>query len=430
MYTVLQEQHPVVHFCKRMKIAKKLTRLITVLVAVLLTVTMLTSNIAVWLTLQHVDMRHHLKIIIAGVCMILTLSSSVLLVVFLRRIVRRRCLEQYEDLLHAGHWITQKALYDPSAPESTPAEVAPPLHNTSSPMVEALDSWYGELSESARAGRALQENELWTDLTVAKEFQRSFLERPYPTVPHVHVKGRLRLRFSHTYEATFELGGDFFDIFHIGPDCAGVFVADVMGHGTRAALITATLRTLINDLSRHGRNPRFFMSEMNKLYCGLMRNIPESVFASAFYFAADTTSRVATFSSAGHPPPFHIRRNTGRITRLKVPKPMGAALGLFHGEKYTAGQCRLVDRDVFIFFTDGAYEAFNEHGEEFGIERMQKTLEELKYNPTGEIVKGLTNAINQFVGSEALADDICIVSVEVTTEGETADTKQPTGSQR
>jgi serine phosphatase RsbU (regulator of sigma subunit) len=253
------------------------------------------------------------------------------------------------------------------------------------------------------------------DLDLAKDFQRAYLERPYPKIPAMHIEGRLRLEFYHRYKPQLALGGDFFDIITLGPDCAGVFVADVMGHGTRSALITSILRTLIGDLIQQGRNARHFISEMNKQFCGLLKSVPSPLFASAFHFVADTTARVATFSSAGHPAPFHIRRSLGRISRLEVPEPRGAALGLLPREEFTGGHCRLIPGDVFFFFTDGVYEAHNRQGEEFGMGRLESVLRTLMYKEMPYIVDGVMDALVEFVGDEPVADDICMVSVEVTT---------------
>ena len=96
--------------------------------------------------------------------------------------------------------------------------------------------------------------------------------------------------------------------------------------------------------------------------------------------------------------------------------PRGAALGLMPLETYTGGYCRLVDGDVFVFFTDGVYEAHNMRGEEFGIARMEKVLRGLMYKNAREIVDGMMQAITQFVGDEPVTDDICIIAVEVTTK--------------
>lgn len=316
----------------------------------------------------------------------------------------------YRELLEAGDWILQTAFGRAQALD----DLKNKQHVVS--LRQQLDGWLHELQQDIREQYAVQTTEMQRDLSLARDFQQAYLDRPYPRIPEVHIDGRLRLDFYHRYQPALALGGDFYNILPLKPDAAGVFIADVMGHGTRSALITAIIRTLIDDLAPQGRNARHFVTEMNKMFCGLLRSVPNPLFASAFYFVADTTARVGTFSSAGHPSPFHLHRSVGRISRLEVPMPRGAALGLMPLETYTGGYCRLVDGDVFVFFTDGVYEAHNMRGEEFGIARMEKVLRGLMYKNAREIVDGMMQAITQFVGDEPVTDDICIIAVEVTTK--------------
>lgn len=314
-----------------------------------------------------------------------------------------RVLAGVEDTLTAGEWVLKKAVPKPAEPAALPA---------------ALDAWYDNLTRELRDGTLSHDYEIWRDLNLARDFQRAYLERPYPKVPAVHVEGRLRLEFAHRYEPTQELGGDFFDISTPDISCAGLFIADVMGHGTRSALVTAILRALIRELVRHGGNARFFLSEMNRLYNDLMKTMPDPMFASAYYLVLNTTAHMATFSSAGHPAPFFLHRNMGRISRLETPEPRGAALGVIPNETYSASQCRLNDKDVFLMFTDGVYEVHNAAGDEFGLARMEAVLRNLMYEDIHKMLDGLMQAIKDFAGNEPLADDICMIAAEVTTRPE------------
>ncbi len=258
-------------------------------------------------------------------------------------------------------------------------------------------------------------DEFRADAELAGEFQQAFLSRSYPQIPAVHAPGRLRLEFAHSYQPAMAVGGDFFNIEAVGPDAAGIFVADVMGHGTRSALITAILRTLLNELQPQGRHAAHFMRLINQRFCSMLRGLPFTFFASACYFVADTTARVATFSTAGHPMPFFLHRVVGRVAQLEPPKPRGTALGIFPDDEYGGGSARLQDGDGLIFFTDGAYEAMNAAGEEFGLIRVEEILQANIYKSGAEILAAVRAGIAEFVGTEPLHDDICLVSADVTT---------------
>jgi serine phosphatase RsbU (regulator of sigma subunit) len=323
---------------------------------------------------------------------------------------QQRILKQNRHLIETGRWTWRQLKQSQIG--------VPPVIGSPTEMQARLDRWLAQMEKDAAYIAPDINEEMQVDLELAKDFQLAYLNRPYPKIPEMHFEGRIRLEFCHWYQPALALGGDFFDIIPLASDTAGVFVADVMGHGARSALITAILRTLLRDLKGQGRNARHYITEVNKAMCEIMRGFPQPLFASAFYFVPDTTSRVATYSTAGHPPPFHVRRSVGRLMRLTVPSPHGAALGIIPKEEYTGGHVRLIDNDSFILYTDGVYEATNRRGEEFGLVRMEEIIRKNMYKPAALIVDALKQAIHDFVGDHPLADDICIVGIEVTTKEE------------
>jgi len=335
--------------------------------------------------------------------------------VFFHNFVRRHFITPAEELLLAGDWALQNALGRDSALSSVTTDHGSAESSSKIRIRKDLETWLQRFRQALKDEVSTRTTEMERDLNLAKDFQRAMLERPYPVIPDLHIPGRLRLNFFHKYDPASVLGGDFFDILKLGPDSGGVFIADVMGHGTRSALITAILRALIGDLIQQGRNAPHFLTGMNRQFCDLLESVPNPLFASAFYFVADTTAHVATFSTAGHPAPFLMRRSLGRISRLEVPAPRGAALGVIPDETFTGAHCRLLSEDIFIFFTDGLFETFNRKGEEFGINRVEKSLRRLMYKSAEEIVNGLIEDVIEFADDEPIADDICIIAAEVTT---------------
>ncbi|MEM7391016.1 MAG: PP2C family protein-serine/threonine phosphatase, partial [Verrucomicrobiota bacterium] len=321
-------------------------------------------------------------------------------------------------LLEAGYWSVQRAhkSQNDSFKMSTDvsAYLTTPRFRTTG-VKQDLDNWFRATQREFRQQQSDQDEEVSKDLDVAHEFQMAYLNRPYPKIPEVHVRGRPRLQFYHRYNPALALGGDFFNILPLGPDCACVMIADVMGHGTRSALITSILRTLMSDLSHQGRNARHLMTEMNKQFYDMLKTIPNPLFASAFYFVADLTSKAGTFASAGHPAPFHLRRSAGKIAQMKVPEPHGAALGVIPDEEYSGGHCRLIPGDVFIFFTDGVMDVNNPQFEEFGLKRLEDVIRKNAFKEVEGIVDTIFEELFNFADSEPIMDDLCVVALEVTT---------------
>lgn len=330
----------------------------------------------------------------------------------------RLFFDPLREAAEAGVWILRTAYGQAARAGSTALQQpwAEAATEETSAIQQDLAKWLNAWRQELQSQSASISVETKRDLELATEFQQTFLNRAYPRIPEVHVEGRLRLEFYHRYRPALAMGGDFFDIQTLAPDCAGVFVADVMGHGTRSALIVSILRTLIAELSRRGRNAPHFIRELNAEFCSMLKTLPHPFFASAAYFVADTTSRMATYAVAGHPTPFYLHRSVGRVTRLDMPKPQGAALGLLPNEEYGGESVRLHPGDSFIFFTDGVYEAANRRGEEFGLQRLEKLLRANVYRGSREILDSVMDAITHFVGDQPVADDICMVSIDVTTD--------------
>lgn len=338
-----------------------------------------------------------------GIFFLILAGALVALALVVVPIGARQFFEPLRETLDSGVWVLRTAFGRGGVGGRT------------TPIQKELASWYALMQQELQRQHTSLSVDVTRDLEMATEFQQAFLKRQKPNIPEVHLPGRLRLEFAYRYQPALAMGGDFFDIQALATDTAGIFVGDVMGHGTRSALIVAILRTLIADQSKRGRNAPHFLREMNNEFSALLRELPQPFFASAAYFVADTTARVATYSVAGHPPPFHLHREFGRVMRLDVPKPQGAALGLIMNEEYGGGSVRLNDGDAFIFFTDGVYEAANASGEEFGFARLEKVIRANVYRSSREILDSIMDAITVFCGTQPVADDVCLLAVDVTT---------------
>lgn len=363
----------------------------------------------------------HLSVMLIGVIVFLLLTSIGYILLSWKRSARY-VLSLSGEAAEVGLWAMKTAFGklpedDPILKEYPWIRSAPqPSGRAVRHMNEWMEKWRREVHEQSNR----MSQELSRDMLLATEFQQALLNRPYPEVPAVHIEGRLRLEFHHRYNPALAIGGDFFDIIPIGNDCAGIFIADVMGHGVRSALITAILRALLSELQPQARNAAHFLKEINREFAEILTAMPTPIFASGFYLVADTTSRIATYACAGHPPPFQIHRDRARVTRLTVPQPKGAALGLLTQENYRGETVRLLDGNTFIFFTDGVYECTNPDGEEYGLARMEKIIQANIYKTTAEILDALTQSINTFARGEPLADDLCLVAVDITTRSRPA----------
>lgn len=260
---------------------------------------------------------------------------------------------------------------------------------------------------------AFKTAEIQRDLQFAREFQEALMPRDYPQVPSATCVAPLALNFHHVYMPASSVGGDFFDVLKLDDHRAGIFIADVMGHGARSALVTAILRTLLQDLSTQAHDPASFLELINRHFYELVEESKQFIFVSAFYLIVDTQKAMATYASAGHPPPLFAERARGSVRPLIQDLHDNPALGLFRESRYTSFTSFAAEGDVFLLYTDGVIEAADTKGEEFGRERLCRVLQQnLERDVTG-LTQSVIEAVNQFTDATALADDICLVAVEV-----------------
>ncbi len=251
------------------------------------------------------------------------------------------------------------------------------------------------------------------DLDMAREFQEALMPHDYPKVPTPGCNDALELKFHHVYKAASTVGGDFFDLVKLSDHSAGVFIADVMGHGARSALVTAILRTLIQDFVHDTSEPAAFLETINRHFHEIVKQSKEFIFVSAFYLLIDTRSEEVRFASAGHPSPLFADRERRTVTPLFEGLRDNPALGLFPSSSYEQHAKGIIPGDIFFLFTDGAYEVNNPEGKEFGLAGVRKVIGNHLLGSSVEIDRAIVDAITEFLGQSSPPDDICLVSVEV-----------------
>jgi sigma-B regulation protein RsbU (phosphoserine phosphatase) len=268
----------------------------------------------------------------------------------------------------------------------------------------------GEYAEELRSKNA----QLEADFNMAREIQQIFLPHQYPTFPRGVPPAQSALRFSHRYLPAAAVGGDFFDIFALTDTSAGVLICDVMGHGMRAALVTAIMRGLVEELMPSAGDAGRFLTEINRSIHAILRRTRDPFLATAFYLIADIEARELRFASAGHPSPLLVRRKTREVLRLKdIDSHHGPALGLFEKSVYPTCHCQLGAKDLILLFTDGLFEADNEEQEEFGHERLLSAVQRRSGMGVERLLDELLEEVKQFARAKEFDDDVCLVGMEV-----------------
>ncbi|HEX2860406.1 MAG TPA: fused response regulator/phosphatase [Lacunisphaera sp.] len=256
--------------------------------------------------------------------------------------------------------------------------------------------------------------QLEADLTMAREVQQALLPQQYPLFPPDAAPGASRLNFCHRWLPSHQVAGDFFAVFPVSPGEAGVFQCDVMGHGVRAALITALLRGLLREHQALAGDPGAFLGALNRQLQSMLARVGDLVFVTAVYLVVDTKTGVMKLANAGHPTPLHLERRARRLTPWAMPDGAGPALGLMPEFVYDTVERTMAPGDAVLLFTDGIYEVEDVTAEEFGQARLRGAISTRLGEDTPRLLDGVLAEVQAWrpPGSLGLADDVCLVAVD------------------
>jgi sigma-B regulation protein RsbU (phosphoserine phosphatase) len=176
------------------------------------------------------------------------------------------------------------------------------------------------------------------------------------------------LELGASYLTCSRAGGDYYDVLPLAEEQWGLFMADVSGHGTPAAVVMAMLHTLLHAFPGPPSPPAHVLSHINR---HLLAVAPEGMFATAFYGIYDPHSRRLRYASAGHPRP---RWRRGSCCVRNVEGAAGLPLGVINEDSWTEGELVLVPGDALLLYTDGILEGTNDGGEAFGLVRLDDAL--------------------------------------------------------
>lgn len=281
----------------------------------------------------------------------------------------------------------------------------------------ALERHALKLELAKRAAEIERRNaQIEEELALAREIQQSYLPRQRITFPQSASVEDAALRFCFRYTPAEVIGGDFFSVVELSETEVGVFICDVMGHGVAAALVSATVRGLIEEMKTDAADPGRFLGGMNHAIHTILRSAETPIFVTAFYMVVDTLRGEVRYANAGHPAPFCIRPATRGVSSLATP-PGGAVLGIFPHTQYAVTSRPLRVGDVLMLFTDGLYEIECPFAEPYGRERLPNDIRKrIKMKPA-RLFDDLIEHIRDFSLTRRFDDDVCLIGMEVASMG-------------
>jgi sigma-B regulation protein RsbU (phosphoserine phosphatase) len=253
---------------------------------------------------------------------------------------------------------------------------------------------------------AAEKKRLDEELRIARQIQMSLLPRGPLDLPGLGVTALC--------VPAREVGGDYYDFFHLPDDRLGVLIADVSGKGTSAALYMAELKGLVLALSQTQQSPRDMLIDVNRI---ISDNLDSRSFITMTYGVIDRRSGALTFCRAGHTPliyrasgpgPAQVLIPSGLVVGLRIPGAAEKFSDLLEEQRIDLGV-----GDVIALYTDGITEAMNEAGDLFGDARLARIIEEHGHLDAAELRERILREIEAFVGTADQHDDMTMILMKV-----------------
>ncbi len=244
---------------------------------------------------------------------------------------------------------------------------------------------------------ALRRQLLEQELTLASEIQKGFWPKTIPSHPGFDFWG-MSLPAAH-------VGGDYYDFIELDSAQVGLVVADVSGKGVAAALLMASLRSVLRAQVENRHPIQETLTLVNNTLVG---DTPSSKFVTLFFGILDCATRELVYVNAGHNPPLLHDSASGAVKLLEIGGPI---VGFRAGLPFQAGREKLEPGQVLTIFSDGVTEAQNRNEDFFGDERLDQVIRAHIDRPAQEIVRQIHAAVKTFAKGAPQSDDITLVVV-------------------
>jgi len=252
--------------------------------------------------------------------------------------------------------------------------------------------------------------QLSEEMELARLLQKSLLNRQPPRF--TDATGRETAEFAVKHVPSTKLSGDFYSIQRTPSGYPAVFLADVMGHGASAAMVTAMLYATINEISHLADDPQLYMGEINSRLHSWLIDTDQFFFASGVYCIFETDTRHLHFCQNGGSHVKHAKGNQVNTFDARS-SPINSALGINPQGDFETHRHNYHSDDEFLFFTDGIIEATNPHGEAFEGKKLGHELSTIQQPDPKQKIETLYSNFQAFTAKQHQEDDICLVLAKV-----------------
>ncbi len=242
-----------------------------------------------------------------------------------------------------------------------------------------------------------------SELKTAKLVQESL----FPTDASISIN---EIEINGMIVSSTECGGDWWYYFTQGDDVY-IAIADATGHGTPAALITASARSIFSRLEME----KMSLSEMMRAWDFAVSSCSKGrVFMTGLLMKINSKTGAGSYLSAGHESPFLFNSTddvyTSEFLDLDIHPVLGEDLSQCDLEEQ---HFQLNQNSSLVLYTDGLFSVENSEGKKLSERRLGKAIaEKLEFYTSAESITGLVlKKFEEHRKELPLPDDVTLLTV-------------------
>lgn len=249
----------------------------------------------------------------------------------------------------------------------------------------------------------MQDNTEIYNLELAKKIQKSILPK---STEFKNVK------FQYGYLPTSDLSADIFDVIKVNEDKIAFYMADVVGHGVEASIITLFIAQTVRDIIN--KNPMISPSKLLlELKDGFKKlGLGEEKYFTIIFMMLDIKKKELIYSNAGHncmPILFNEKSVAFMVNKGMI------ISNIFVDVSYNEKTLKVESGDQILLYTDGLMETVDKLNRMFGENRLKKWI--LKNRKEKEIINKLIKFIEMYrFGKQK--DDVAMLHLKIGGENE------------
>lgn len=235
------------------------------------------------------------------------------------------------------------------------------------------------------------------ELEIAKGVQERFLPKETPVIPGFSLATRC--------VPAMEVGGDYYDFLALPGGKWLLLIGDISGKGVRAAFYMTLTKGILHAISSFEGDHTGILRRLNRIFGALSE---PGIFLTLCAVVLEPETGEVQLLSAGHNPPFLVRRNS-----VQVLQPKGLVLGLMNDEFFMKSlkdvHMKLEPGDTLVLYTDGVTEAMDKDCQEYGMERLQESLERAEGMSAQDLLETVVEDVVRFQHGGPQADDMTLL---------------------